>query len=46
MSNMTYYVSIAFERDEAGDLVAMEAVEARTPNAAVSLARLQRCVCS
>jgi len=39
MSSITYYVSIAFERDEAGELVAMEAVEARTPNAAVSRAR-------
>jgi hypothetical protein len=27
MSNITYYVSIAFERDEAGELVAMEAVK-------------------
>ena len=39
MSTVTYYVSMAFDHDEAGDLVALEPMEARTPAAAVSRAR-------
>ena len=39
MSNITYYVSIAFERDEQGDLVALEPQESQTPSAAIARAR-------
>ena len=39
MGNVTYYVSMAFDHDEAGDLVALEPMESRTPAAAVSRAR-------
>jgi len=39
MGVITYYVTMAFRRDEEGELVALDAVEARSPNAAVSQAR-------
>ena len=39
MGTVTYYVSMAFDRDEAGDLVALEPMESRTPAAAISRAR-------
>jgi hypothetical protein len=39
MGSVTYYVSMAFDRDEAGDLVAFEPMESRTPAAAVARAR-------
>ena len=39
MSNVTYYVAMGFERDEAGDLVAMDPLEAPTPSTAVARAR-------
>ena len=40
MSNVTYYVSIAFERDEQGDLVALEPQESQSSSAAIARARL------
>jgi hypothetical protein len=39
MANVTYYVSIGFTRDEAGDLVALEPAESQTPGIAISKAR-------
>jgi len=39
MGNITYYVAMGFRRDEEGELVALEPVEARSSNAAVSRAR-------
>ena len=39
MSNVTYYVAMGFERDEAGDLVAMDPVEAQSSTQAISRAR-------
>jgi hypothetical protein len=39
MSNVTYYVAMGFERDETGELVAMDPVEAQSPTQAVSRAR-------
>jgi len=39
MSVVTYYVAMGFERDEAGELVAMDPLEVRTPSAAVARAR-------
>jgi hypothetical protein len=39
MGTVTYYVAIGFERDEEGDLVAMEPMEARSSAAAVARAR-------
>ena len=39
MGTVTYYVSMAFDHDEAGDLVALEPMESRTPAAAISRAR-------
>jgi len=40
VSNVTYYVAMGFERDEAGELIAMDPLEAPTPSAAVARARL------
>jgi hypothetical protein len=39
MSNVTYYVAMGFERDEQGELVAMDPLEVQGPNAAVARAR-------
>ena len=39
MSNVTYYVAMGFERDEAGELVAMDPSEATTAAVAVARAR-------
>ena len=39
MSNITYYVSIAFERDEEGELVALEPHKSQTYSAAITRAR-------
>jgi hypothetical protein len=39
MGVVTYYVAMAFRRDEEGELVALEPVEARSSSAAVSRAR-------
>ena len=39
MSAITYYVAMAFRRDEEGELVALEAVESRSSSSAVSRAR-------
>ena len=39
MSNITYYVAIGFERDEAGDIVALDPMEAQSSAAAVARAR-------
>ena len=39
MSNVTYYVAMGFERDEAGELVAMDPVEAQSSTQAISRAR-------
>jgi hypothetical protein len=39
MSNVTYYVSIAFDRDEQGDLVALEPQESHSSSAAIARAR-------
>jgi hypothetical protein len=39
MANITYYVSMGFTRDEAGDLVALEPAESQTPSVAISKAR-------
>ena len=39
MGVVTYYVAMGFERDEAGDLLAMDPLEVRTPSAAVARAR-------
>jgi hypothetical protein len=39
MSNVTYYVAMGFIRDEAGELVAMDPVEAQSSTQAVSRAR-------
>ena len=40
MSNVTYYVAMGFERDESGELIAMEPVESHSSIAAVGRARL------
>jgi len=39
MSNVTYYVAMGFERDETGELVAMDPVESQSPSAAIARAR-------
>ena len=39
MSNITYYVALGFERDEAGDIVALEPMESQSSSAAVARAR-------
>jgi hypothetical protein len=39
MANITYYVSMGFTRDEAGDLVALEPAESQTSGVAISKAR-------
>ena len=39
MGNITYDVAMGFERDEAGELVAMDPLEVRTSSAAVARAR-------
>lgn len=39
MSNVTYYVAMGFIRDEAGELVALDPVEAQSSSAAVARAR-------
>ena len=39
MSNITYYVSLGFIRNEEGELVALEAVESQTSSVAVAKAR-------
>jgi hypothetical protein len=39
MSNITYYVAMGFERDEAGDIVALEPMESQPSSAAVARAR-------
>jgi hypothetical protein len=39
VSNVTYYVAMGFERDETGELIAMEPVESHSSIAAVGRAR-------
>jgi len=39
MGSVTYYVAMAFVRDEEGELVALEPMESQTSTAAVSRAR-------
>ena len=39
MSNITYYVAMGFERDEAEDIVALEPMESQSASAAVARAR-------
>ena len=39
MGTITYYVAMGFERDEAGDLVALDPVEAQSSTQAISRAR-------
>ena len=39
MSTITYYVAMGFERDDAGDLIAVEAIESQSHGAAVARAR-------
>jgi hypothetical protein len=39
MSNVTYYVAMGFERDETGELVAMDPVEVQSSTQAISRAR-------
>lgn len=39
MSNITYYVAMGFARDEAGELVALEPVEAQSSASAIARAR-------
>jgi hypothetical protein len=39
MSNITYYVAMGFERDEAGEIVALAPMEAQSSGAAVARAR-------
>jgi hypothetical protein len=39
MGNVTYYVAVGFRRDEEGELVALEPVEAQTSSSAISRAR-------
>ena len=39
MSNVTYYVAMGFIRDETGELVALDPVEAQSSSQAVSRAR-------
>lgn len=39
MSNVTYYVAMGFERDEEGDLIAVDAIESQSQSAAVTRAR-------
>lgn len=38
-NNITWYVAMAFERDAAGELVALEPVESQSSSAAVARAR-------
>ena len=40
MANITYYVAMGFERDEAGDLVALDPLEAQSSTQAISRARV------
>jgi hypothetical protein len=39
MGSVTYYVAMAFDRDEEGELIAMEPTESRSSSAAISRAR-------
>jgi hypothetical protein len=39
MANVTYYVALAFEKTEEGDLVALDPTEAQSSTQAVSRAR-------
>jgi hypothetical protein len=39
MSNITYYVSLGFVRNEEGELVALDPVESQTSSVAVAKAR-------
>ena len=39
MGTITYYVAMGFERDEEGELVALDPMEAGTPSIAVSRAK-------
>lgn len=39
MSNITWYVAMGFERDEAGELMALEPVESQSSSAAIARAR-------
>ena len=39
MGNVTYYVAMGFERDEEGELVALDPVESHSSSAAISRAR-------
>jgi hypothetical protein len=39
MSNVTYYVAMGFQRDETGELVAMDPVEVQSSTQAISRAR-------
>jgi hypothetical protein len=39
MSSITYYVTMGFERDETGELVALDPVESQSSTQAVSRAR-------
>ena len=39
MASVTYYVAMAFERDEEGELVALDPSESQTHSAAVARAR-------
>jgi hypothetical protein len=39
MGSVTYYVAIGFERDEEGELVAMDPTESQTASAAIARAR-------
>ena len=39
MGSVTYYVAMGFERDESGDLVAVEPTKSRTSTAAVAQTR-------
>ncbi|MGE0627585.1 MAG: hypothetical protein AB7O43_07130 [Hyphomicrobiaceae bacterium] len=39
MGSTTYYVAMAFRRNEEGELIALDPIEAPTPAAAVSRAR-------
>lgn len=40
MGTVTYYVAMGFERDQSGELVALDPVESQTPNAAIARGRL------
>ena len=39
MGTITYYVAMGFERDEEGELIALDPMEAGTPSIAISRAR-------